>query len=150
MRIPLLTALAALGITAAQPAAAQFQKPEDAIKYRRASMTLMNAHLGRIGAMAQGRVPFDAKAAADNAAVILTISKLPYVAFIDGTDKGDTRAKPEIWSERSKFDAEAAKLQDEVVKLDTAAKSGNLDQLKAAFGATGQTCKSCHDNFRKE
>lgn len=31
------------------PAMAQFQKPEDAIKYRKASFTVMAAHFGRIG-----------------------------------------------------------------------------------------------------
>ena len=38
----------------------------------------------------------------------------------------------------------------EVAKLDAAAKSGNLDQLKAAFGGVGQTCKACHDAYRTE
>jgi cytochrome c556 len=31
-----------------------------------------------------------------------------------------------------------------------AAKSGNLDQLKAAFGPTAQSCKACHDDFRRK
>jgi len=39
-------------------------------------------------------------------------------------------------------------MQDEVVKLQAAAKSGNADQLKAAFGPAAGTCKSCHDDFR--
>lgn len=149
MRIPMLTVLAA-GLLVALPAAAQFQKPEDAIAYRKSAMTLMSAHLGRIGAMVNGKVPFDAKAAAGNAEVILAISKLPYVAFVDGSDKGETRAKPEVWTERPKFEQTAATLQDNVVKLDAAAKTGNLDQLKATFGPVAQTCKSCHDYFRKE
>ena len=41
-------------------AAAQFQKPEDAIKYRQSVMTVMANHLGRVGAMAQGKAPYDA------------------------------------------------------------------------------------------
>ena len=31
-----------------------------------------------------------------------------------------------------------------------AAKTGNLDQIKAAFGPVGGSCKACHDDFRKE
>ena len=61
--------LAAAAATLTLPASAQFAKPEDAIKYRKASMTLMAAHFGRVAAMASGRAPFDAKLAADNAAV---------------------------------------------------------------------------------
>jgi len=132
------------------PALAQFQKPEDAIKYRKASFTVMAAHFGRIGAMASGRAPFDAKVAADNAAVVETLSKLPWAAFAPGTDKGDTRALPAVWSESARFKEGADKMQAEIAKLAAATKTGNLDNVKAAFGAAGQTCKACHDDFRKD
>ena len=132
------------------PAQAQFAKPEDAIKYRKASFTVMAAHFGRLGAMANGRVPYDAKAAAENADVVATLSKLPWAAFGEGTDKGDTRAKPEIWKEAAKYKEAADKMQAEIVKLNTAAKAGNIDALKAAFGPTAASCKACHDNFRKD
>lgn len=142
--------LGALALAAAFPAAAQFQKPEDAIKYRQGSMFVMGQHFGRIGAMANGRVPFDAAAAQANADVVVALSKLPFAGFGDGTDKGTTKAKPEIWTKRADFDASAKKMQEDVVKLQAAAKSGNLDQLKAAFGDAGKTCKSCHDDFRAQ
>ena len=131
------------------PAQAQFAKPEDAIKYRKASFTVMAAHFGRLGAMASGRTPYDAKAAADNADVVATLAKLPWAAFGEGTDKGDTRAKPEIWKEGAKYKEAADKMQAEIVKLNTAAKAGNIDALKAAFGPAAASCKACHDNFRK-
>jgi cytochrome c556 len=133
------------------PAAAQFQKPEDAIKYRQSAFTVMANHLGRVGAMAQGRVPFDAKAAADNAAIVVTMSKLPWVAFGEGTDKGlPNRAKPEIWKDSAKVKDLAEKMQAEAVKFESAAKSGNLDSVKAAVGDLGKACKACHDDYRAE
>ena len=146
--ITLLTLAA--GLVTALPAAAQFQKPEDAIKYRKAAFTVMGTHFGRLGAMANGRVPFDAKAAADNAAVVASVAALPWAAFGEGTDKGDTRAKPEIWKEMDKVKAGATKMQEEIGKLNAAAKSGNADQLKAAFGEAAKTCKACHDAYRKD
>lgn len=133
------------------PAAAQFQKPEDAIKYRQSTLTVMAHHFGRLNAMAQGRVPFDAKAAAENADIVLTLSKLPFVAFGEGTDKGrPNRAKPEVWREQAKFKAAAEKMHGEVVKLEAAAKTGNLDAIKAAVGAVGSSCKACHDDFQSK
>lgn len=143
-------AVIATAIGLSMPAFAQFQKPEDAIKYRKGALTVMGNHFGRIGAMASGRVPFDAKAVADNAAIVETMSKLPWAAFVPGSDKGDTRALPEIWTEQAEFKAAAEKMQGEVVKLVAASKTGNLDSVKAAFGAVGQTCKACHDNYRKD
>ena len=146
--------LAATGLAAALtclPAAAQFQKPEDAIKYRQSAFTVMAAHMGRIGAMAQGRVPFDAKAAADNAVIVSTMARLPFTAFGEGTDKGmPNRAKPEIWKDSAKFKAATDKMVAEIGKLETAAKSGNLDAIKAAMGGVGGSCKGCHDDFRAE
>ena len=140
----------AMAMAVTLPAQAQFAKPEDAVKYRKASFTVMSAHFGRLGAMANGRVPYDAKAAAENADVALTLSKLPWAAFGEGTDKGDTRAKPEIWKESAKYKDAADKMQVEMGKLNVAAKAGNIDALKAAFGPTAASCKACHDNFRKD
>jgi cytochrome c556 len=141
----------AAGCLTAGTASAQFQKPEDAIKYRQSAFTVMAAHLGRIGAMAQGRAPFDAKAAADNAAIVSTMAKLPFAAFGEGTDKGmPNRAKPEIWKDAAKFKAAGDKMVAEIAKLETAAKAGNLDGIKAAMGGVGGSCKGCHDDFRAE
>ena len=142
--------LATAAVTLALPAQAQFAKPEDAIKYRKSSFFVMGQHFGRIGAMAQGRVPFDAKAAADNAAVVEVMSKLHWAAFTEGSDKGETRAKPEIWKDSAKFKEAADKMQVELGKVALAAKAGNVDALKTAFGPAAATCKGCHDNFRKE
>lgn len=139
-----------LALSLAIPAQAQFAKPEDAIKYRKASYTVMAAHFGRLGAMASGRAPYDAKAAAENAELVATLSKLPWAAFAEGTDKGDTRARPEIWKESAKFKEASDKMQADIAKLNVAAKAGNVDALKAAFGPAAASCKACHDNFRKD
>jgi cytochrome c556 len=140
--------VAGLAVTMAVPASAQFSKPEDAIKYRQSVMFVMSQNLGRVAAMANGRMAFDAKVAADSAAVAEYMSKLPWAGFGPGTDKGETKAKAEIWTERAKFDDAANKMQAEMTKLAVAAKGGNLDSIKAAVNATGGACKSCHDDFR--
>ncbi len=145
-------ALAATLAAIAAPASAQFAKPEDAIKYRQSALTVMGTHFGRVGAMTSGRVPFDAKAAAENTEIVADMAKLPWAAFTAGTDKGGipTRAKPEIWTDAAKFKDSADKLQAESIKLAAAGKTGNLDAIKTAFAATAGTCKACHDAFRKE
>ena len=145
-----MTAAGLLACAIALPAAAQFAKPEDAIKYRKAAFTVMARHFGIVAGMANGKIPFDAKVAADNAEIATMMSKLPYAGFVEGSDKGDTKAEPKIWTEMDKFRAAASKMQDEMVKLNVAAKGGNIDTIKAAVGDTGKACKACHDNYRKE
>jgi len=140
--------LAAAAVTLALPAAAQFAKPEDAIKYRKSALFVMQQNFGRVAAMAGGKAPFDPKVAAESAAVAEYMSRLPWVGFGDGTDNGDTKAKPEIWMDKAKFDGYAQKMQTEMSKLSAAAKTGNLDSIKTAVGAVGGSCKTCHDAFR--
>lgn len=128
--------------------AQQFSKPEDAIKYRKSAFFIMNAQFSQIGSMVQGKVPYDAKVAADSAAVVEVMSKLPWTAFGEGTDKGETKARAEIWTDAAKFKDAQDKLITESAKLAAASKTGKLEDLKLAFGATAGACKNCHENFR--
>jgi len=125
-------------------------KEDAAVDYRMGLMTVVGWNFGPLGAMVKGKVPFDAALAQANADLVVTLAKLPWSAFVEGSDKGDTNARPEVWSQPDKFKAAAQRLQDETVKLAAAAKSGNPDAVKTAFSATAQACKSCHDDFRKK
>jgi cytochrome c556 len=148
MKKLLLSLITLSAVTISLSASAQFAKPEDAIKYRKSALTVMSAHTARLGAMANGKVPFDAKSAAENAEIVADMAKLPWAAFGEGTDTGDTKAKPEVWKQSAKFKEAADKLQAETVKLLAASKTGKEDAFKTAFSATAGACKSCHDDFR--
>jgi cytochrome c556 len=140
-------------IAAALPltAHAQFAKPEEAVKYRQSALSLMGTHFSRIGAVVRGAAPFDAQQVQDNAALVQTMSVLPWQGFVAGTDKGvPTRAKPEIWSDSAKFKTAQDNMIKAVANLSAVSKSGNLDQVKTAFGDAGRACKACHDDFRKD
>jgi cytochrome c556 len=151
MKFAATLAFAAAAVTLAAPASGQsFQKTEDAIKYRRGAFTVLAAHFGALGAMANGRAPFDAQAAARHGDVVALASHLPFNAFVPGSDKGETRARAEVWSENAKFKSATEKMQGEMQKLAAASKTGNLDNLKDAFRSAGATCKACHDDFRKD
>jgi cytochrome c556 len=145
----LLAAALSVAVLVPVAAQAQFAKSEDAIKYRQGAFTVLGAHFSRIGAMVSGRAPYDAAAAAENAAVVAAVGKLPFAAFGPGTDTGrDNRARPEIWRDAAKFKAAADRMTDAVAKLPAAA--NDPAALKTAFGAAAATCKGCHDDFRKD
>lgn len=143
LAVATLAALTALPLAAQ----AQFAKVEDAIKYRQSALSLMGTHMGRVGAVVKGERPYDKVAVEADVAVIEMMSKLPWSAFPAGSQAG-TKAKPEIWTDQAKFRAAAEKMQAEVQKLSAAARNGDQAQLRTAFGAVGQSCKACHDNFR--
>ncbi len=148
LRVSLKALIPALALTLAAPAMAQFAKPEDAIKYRQSAFALMGAHMGRLAAVVKGEVPYNKEDVARNAAIISTLSSLPWQAFSPGTEGG--KAEPAIWKESAKFKTASDRMQAAVAELNTAAQSGNPENLKKALGATSQTCKACHDDFRKK
>lgn len=138
------------GATLALNAHAQ-PKPEDLVKQRKAALTMVGKYFGPIGGMVQGRVPYDAKIVARNAAYLEVLSAMPWDGFAASTEGvKDTRAKPEIYKEKAKFDQAAMDMQSALAKLNVAAKSGDQNAVKAAFGDTGKTCKACHDAYRKD
>ena len=144
-------AIALLGFAGVVSFSAQAQmKPEDAIKLRQSAMKLIGYNFGSIGAMVNDRKPYNKDEAIRNASRVDVLSTQPFEFFIAGTDKGETRAKAEIWKDTAKFNAAAEKFQAEVAKLAQVARTGDMAALKAQFGAAGGACKACHDDFREK
>jgi cytochrome c556 len=145
-------AVAATFATLAAPAYAQFNKPEDAIRYRQSAFVVMSNHMGRINAQLKSSTP-NIQVIQSSAALVETMSKLPYEAFIPGSENGGTpptRAKPDVFKDADKIKTLAEKMQTEVAKLNTVAKGGDIAAIRAQFGEAGKACKACHDDYRKD
>jgi len=143
--VPVLTALAVAGAFATVVHA---QSPDRQIKYRQGILQGMGWHMGVLGAMAKGERPYDKDVAARSAKFVNDLAAMPWDGFGPGSDAGaPTKAKPEIWKDKAKFDKLGKDLQVETAKLASAG-GGGLDALKSAVGATGKACSNCHDDFR--
>lgn len=150
MRKSVLVISAAITVLFAGHASAQ-AKPEDAIKYRQGAYKVMGWNFGPMAAMVKGEKPYDKDAFARNAGILEFASKLPIEGYGPGTDKGaDTKAKPEIWARMDDFKAKMNKMNEETAKLAAIAKTGSFDEIKKQFGATGGSCKACHDDYRNK
>lgn len=145
--LSLAAAVAVVLAGVASTASAQFAKPEDAIKYRQSAMTLLGTHVGRLGGMAQGRIPFDAAAAQNSARIAEFASGLPWEAFVPASNIAPSKVKGEPWASAAEFKDLQDKMRAEVAKLPAAA--GSADSLRAAMGSVGAACKACHDKFRQ-
>lgn len=145
----MMAALAlAIGVGATFQASAQV-RPETLVKQRQSAMTLQAKYFGPIGAMVQGKMPYDAAIVARNAGYLEVLTKMPWDGFQASTaDIKDTRAKPEVFKETEKFRAASQKLETEAGKLAVAAKSGDQNAVKAAFGEVSKACNACHDDFQ--
>ena len=128
-------------------------KFDNAIKARKAVMSLYAWNLGQLAAMAKGEVDYNpeaARIAAENITVLATMNN--GAAWPQGSDSaalpGQTRAKSEAWTtypesaEINKTLAEAAIAMSEVA--DT-----GLENIQANIGAIGGACSACHKKFRE-
>jgi cytochrome c556 len=71
-------------------------------------------------------------------------------AFPKGSTTGKTKAKPEIWEKSDDFAKSAKALSKAAGELASAAKSGNDAEVGVKVKALGDTCGSCHKQFRAE
>lgn len=140
-------------VATAAPTIAADPGVEKAIKSRKAEMALYSWNLGRLGAMAKGKVPYDAKVAAAAANNLLLVSKHDSNGlWPQGSDStampGKTRAKAEAWTTYPEVANKHKDLVEAATKLSAVAGNG-LDALKGAIGPVGKSCGACHKPFRE-
>ena len=146
--------LALLTVTLAGTAAAQV-KVEDAIKFRQSGYGFMAWNMGRIKANVEGTYNKDQVVEAANVVQAIANSKMGAL-FQPGTDKGkgwkETRVKPEFFKPESKDELGklAGGYNKEANEMARVAATGDLGAIKTQFGKLGESCKACHDKFRKD
>ena len=119
----------------------------DPIAIRQVGMDLTGGDLAYIKAVVQAKgevkpLEVPAKAIARWAATIP-------VLFPPGSEKGgDTKALPEIWSDRAGFEKIAAAAGAAATKLADAAKAGDAGVVAVQFKALGEQCGACHKGYR--
>jgi cytochrome c556 len=90
----------------------------------------------------------DAKTVVASAAKLKELEIAFDKLFPAGSDKGDTKALPAVWSDMPGFLAASKTADAAYDKLAAAAGSGDLAAVTAAFGETGKACGACHEKFR--
>jgi cytochrome c556 len=131
------------GIAAAQV------KPDVLVKQRQSAMTLIGKYWGPIAGMASGKVsPYNADVVARNATYLENLAQMPWDGFHDSTKDEKSRALPETYSQKAKFDELAQRLQSETAKLGQVARAKDEAGVKQQYAAVGKVCGACHEGFR--
>lgn len=123
-------------------------KPFEAIEYRQGIFKAVKWNFGPMAEMVRGKQAFNADEFARRADNVAALSKMPLEAFVAGTYASKTSALPIIEKDYKTFADMMANFEKTSAALAVAAKSGDLAQIRPAFGEVGKTCKSCHDKFR--
>ena len=126
-------------------------KAEQALKFRKSAYQVIAWNFGPMGAMAQGKMPYDAKEFALRAERVAAVAPMLAEAYGPETQGvAGSKLKPQMWANRADFDAKLKNLVDRSAALATAAKAGNFEQSKAAFFDAANACKACHDKYRDD
>ena len=126
-------------------------KPEKSIEYRQGVYKVIGWNFGPMAGMMKGEIAYDKEAFAKRAANVAQMAPLAIEGFGPGADKGaKTDAKAEIWTKMDDFKTKMTKFTDESAKLAAVSKTGSFDDIKKQFGATGATCKACHDDYKQK
>ena len=135
-------AVAVLSIALLGGAAAQ--SFADVAADREALMKEIGRTMKSLSEIAKGATPFDAATVkAGGETISANLTKFGTL-FDAGTEGASKQARPEIWSDRAGFDA----AREEAIKAATALAAADEAGLKAALGAMGGTCKTCHQKYR--
>lgn len=132
------------------PAVADFRDVEDAIEYRQSVYKAIRWHMDPMTAMVRGDIDYDAVSLTRHAQNVHALSEMLIEGFVPGSDVGATGARSEIWERWEEFEEKMGVLNEQSQALVIASTSGDLrGNIRPAFAALGQACKSCHDEFRK-
>jgi cytochrome c556 len=115
----------------------------DPVKDRHELMEGVGKNAKRIGDALKAGTPADAAAPAQAIADAMDHFG---ALFPEGSQDPKSRAKPEIWTDRAKFDGMIVTMKEKATAFAAAARSGG-DAGKAA-SPMWRACKSCHDAFR--
>jgi len=128
--------------------------PHDAaIKGRQAMFQTYSFNMGILGAMAKGKMDYDAELAAMSAANLEAAANFGQSAMwpagSDSETAGNapTRALPVIWETFPAITEKADALKKATKVLASEAGNG-LSALQGAMGDVGASCKGCHDDYR--
>jgi cytochrome c556 len=130
---------------AQEPAA---PKKDGRISYRQNLMSSVGGDMGAIADILKYQLPWTAHAAT-HAASLHSHAQLVAAAFEPKVFEGPTDAMPEIWEKPDEWKQSIEKFVAETGKLADVAKTGDPAQIGPQVKATGKTCGSCHDSFRK-
>ena len=146
-----ITIFALFAVFTVGAAYAQFAKPQEAIKYRKAVMTLILQHFKNMGAVVQGKTNYDKDAFAANANAVKMLATLPVGAsLVPGSDQGDTTLSSAALDNLDQYAKASDSFEAETDRLANLAGGGDFNAIKAQFGKVAQVCNDCHKQFRKK
>jgi cytochrome c556 len=118
LRNYLIAGTAAAGLLLAPLAVSHFDDKEVQQSYRQSWFALVAMNFGPMASTVKGEIPWNDEMMQGWAGDLTTLTTLNIMrGFGDGSDKGTTRAKPEIWENKADFESKMGDLKTAVGAL---------------------------------
>ncbi|MCB1676033.1 MAG: cytochrome c [Halioglobus sp.] len=151
LRNTLLAITAANALAIAPLAVSHLDDKQMMQSYRQSYLALLGLNFGPMVAMVKGEIPWDQERLEAFAEDLDTLMDVDFLrGFPPGSERGTTRAKPEIWDNKDDFANKFADLQKAVESLEDAAETGDREAIAREVAATGDACKACHDDYKSK
>lgn len=124
--------------------------PEQLVSKRQALFKQFTKTLEPMGLVARERQDYVKADFMASALALQELSSQPWVYFTADGNYPPTRAKPEVWSQAGDFKQAQNDYLASVEKLVQTAGSADLPAIRASVEAVQTSCKSCHDQFRRD
>lgn len=122
------------------------------IEQRQANMKERGAIMKVLGPMLQGKADFNADVVAAELAKLEENAKAGSdfeALWPQGSDTGETKAAPAIWTDFAGYKAANEKYAENVATA-VAARPQDLAAFQASFGPVASGCGSCHEIYRNK
>lgn len=131
------------------PAIAHIERSEPLQSLRQSYFAIVGMTFGPMGDMVKGDIEWNGEQFAAWASDLAAVSSVTVErGFAPGSDKGKTRAKPEIWDNKADFEEKLGNFRMQAAKLAEVAATGDRQAIAGQFRQTGGACKACHDNYK--
>jgi cytochrome c556 len=124
--------------------------PDQPVTKRRAVFREFTRTLEPMGLVARDRQTYNAASFLEQAQALKKLSVQPWPLFTADSNYPPTKAHPKVWQEADAFKQAQQQFQLSVEELAQVAAGTDLDRIKASVNKVQQSCKNCHDTFRKE
>lgn len=119
--------------------------------YRQSWFAMIGITVNPLFSMLKGETPWNEDTLAASSKQLAMLANLEWrQGFAPGSDKGTTRAKPEIWDNREDFKAKMEDFREAANNLESAVAGGERKAIAGSIGALGAACKACHDEYKSK
>jgi cytochrome c556 len=123
--------------------------PAQPVTKRKAVFKQFTRTLEPMGMVARDRKVYNPVEFKASALALEKLATQPWGYFTADSNYQPTRAAPAVWTQAAEFKQAQEAFLAKVGQLVKAADGGNLEIIRTAVNDVQSSCKTCHDQFRK-